>query len=78
MAMNATQAPKVSNLRETRREMAEARKRHPAGKAAPAKAPAKKAPAKKAAAKTGAAKLRWQFADGFANRATTGQTASWP
>ena len=32
--------------------------------------------ARKTAAKTGTPKLRWQFPSGFAERATTGQTAS--
>jgi hypothetical protein len=68
MAMNenTTQAPAtpVANLRETRKEMAAARKRHPAGKQAPAKAPAE-APAKKAAPKaTKPAGLHWTFPNG--------------
>ena len=71
---NETPAP-VSNLRAARKEQTQARAAskaaHPAGKQTPAKAPAKKAPAK-----TGAPKLRWQFPSGFAERATTGQTAS--
>jgi hypothetical protein len=78
---NETPAP-VSNLRAARKEQTQARAAskaaHPAGKAAtPAKeAPAKKAAAKKQAAKGGTPKLRWQFPSGFAERATTGQTAS--
>ena len=77
---NETPAP-VSNLRAARKELTQARAAskaaHPAGKQTPAKAPAKKAAAKKAPAKTGGApKLRWQFPSGFAERATTGQTAS--
>ena len=71
---NETPAP-VSNLRAARKELTQAlaasKAAHPAGKQTPAKAPAKKAPAK-----TGAPKLRWQFPSGFAERATTGQTAS--
>jgi hypothetical protein len=65
MTTNQTPA-KVPNLRETRKAMAAAKRRHPAGKA-PAKAPAKAAPkpAAKAAAKQGdkpaRATLRWQF-----------------
>jgi hypothetical protein len=58
---NQNAAP-VANLREARKEMAAAKRRHPAGKQAPAKAPAKKlpakAPAKKAAAKA-TTKVRW-------------------
>ena len=76
---NETPAP-VSNLRAARKELTQAlaasKAAHPAGKQTPAKAPAKKAAAKKAPAKTGAPKLRWQFPSGFAERATTGQTAS--
>ena len=80
---NETPAP-VSNLRAARKELTQAlaasKAAHPAGKQTPAKAPAKKAPAKapakKQAAKTGTPKLRWQFPSGFAERATTGQTAS--
>ena len=78
---NETPAP-VSNLRAARKEQTQARAAskaaHPAGKAAtPAKeAPAKKAAAKKQAAKGGTPKLRWQFPSGFAERAKTGQTAS--
>ena len=76
---NETPAP-VSNLRAARKELTQAlaasKAAHPAGKQAPAKAPAKKAPAKKQAAKTDTPKLRWQFPGGFAERATTGQTAS--
>ena len=59
---NGTGPEAVGNLRESRKEMAAARR---AAKTA-AKAPAKKA----------APKLRWQFPDGYANRATTGQTAT--
>jgi len=77
---NETPAAPVANLRQTRKEMtaakASAKAAHPAGKQTPAKAPAKKAAAKKAPAKTGAPKLRWQFPSGFAERAKTGQTAS--
>jgi hypothetical protein len=65
---NAAPATPVANLRETRKEMAAARKRHPAGKQAPAKAPAEapaKAPAKKAApTATKPAGLRWTFPNG--------------
>ena len=77
---NETPAAPVANLRQTRKEMtaakASAKAAHPAGKQTPAKAPAKKAAAKKQAAKGGTPKLRWQFPSGFAERATTGQTAS--
>jgi hypothetical protein len=81
---NETPAAPVANLRAARKELTQARAAskaaHPAGKQTPAKAPAKKAPAKapakKQAAKTGTPKLRWQFPSGFAERATTGQTAS--
>jgi hypothetical protein len=57
-----------ANLHETRKEMAAAKRRHPAGKQAPAKTPAKKAPARKAPAKKAApkqatSKLRWEVAD---------------
>ena len=69
---NETPAAPVSNLRAARKEMAALTK---ATKAPAKKAPAK-APAKKQAAKTGTPKLRWQFPSGFAERATTGQTAS--
>jgi hypothetical protein len=51
----STTAPApVANLRDTKTEMAAARRRHPAGSKAPAKAPAKKAPAKPAA------KIAWK------------------
>ena len=77
---NETPAAPVANLRAARKELTQARAAskaaHPAGKQTPAKAPAKKAAAKKAPAKTGAPKLRWQFPSGFAERAKTGQTAS--
>ena len=77
---NETPAAPVANLRAARKELTQARAAskaaHPAGKQTPAKAPAKKAPAKKQAAKTDTPKLRWQFPGGFAERATTGQTAS--
>lgn len=60
----AAPATSVANLRETRKEMAAARKRHPAGKQAPVKAPAK-APAKKAApTATKPAGLRRTFPNG--------------
>jgi hypothetical protein len=54
----------VTNLRQTRKEMAAAKQAHPAGKAAPAKAtkaaPAKKAPAAKATTeKPSVAKKMW-------------------
>jgi hypothetical protein len=59
---NQNAAP-VANLRAARKELAAAKQRHPAGKAAPAKkAPAKKAPAKapaKAAPKVPSTKVRW-------------------
>ena len=48
MSTNQTPAP-VANLRDARKQMAAAKKAHPAGKRAPAKAPAKAAPAKPAA-----------------------------
>ena len=77
---NETPVAPVANLRAARKELTQARAAskaaHPAGKQTPAKAPAKKAPAKKQAAKTDTPKLRWQFPGGFAERATTGQTAS--
>jgi hypothetical protein len=61
--MTTNPTPTVANLRETRREMAAAEQRHPAGSKAPvktpAKAPAARAPAKKAPAKTVTPKLRW-------------------
>jgi hypothetical protein len=72
---NGTGPEAVGNLRESRKEMAAARR---AAKTA-AKAPAKKAapkPAAKKPATDAAPKLRWQFPDGYANRATTGQTAT--
>jgi len=40
MSTNQTPAP-VANLRDARKQMAAAKKAHPAGKRAPAKAPAK-------------------------------------
>jgi hypothetical protein len=54
----------VLNLRETRKQIAAARRNHPAGKQTPAKAPAKKAPAKAPAKKAAPAKpatpkVRW-------------------
>jgi hypothetical protein len=61
-----------TNLRESRKAMAEQRK---AAKAPAKKAPAQ-APAKKPAATAASTKLRWSFPDGYDNRATTGQTAS--
>ena len=77
---NETPAAPVANLRAARKELTQARAAskaaHPAGKQTPAKAPAKKAAAKKQAAKAGTPKLRWQFPSGFAERAKTGQTAS--
>jgi|SRR6516165_1579759 hypothetical protein len=51
--INPTPAP-VANLAESRKELATAKKAHPAGKRAPAKAPARKAPAKPAA------KIAWK------------------
>jgi hypothetical protein len=59
------------NLRESRKEMAAARK-------APAKkAPAKEAAPKPAAKKTdGATKLKWSFPEGFEKRGETGQSAA--
>lgn len=63
--MTSNGEAKVPNLRETRKEMAASRRRHPAGKALPAKAPVKKAPAKaaakKAVDKTATPKLRWKL-----------------
>jgi sRNA-binding protein len=71
----ALPAPGIPNLRETRRQIAEAKKRHPAGKqapaakalaTAPAKAPATKVaktpekPARKAPAQSDKPKLRWR------------------
>ena len=53
--INPTPAP-VANLAESRKELAAAKKAHPAGKRAPAKRPA---PAKKAPAKP-AAKIAWK------------------
>jgi hypothetical protein len=52
----------VTNLRETKRQMAASRKAHPAGKQTPAKAPAK-APAKKAPAGNTpvATKIAWKL-----------------
>jgi hypothetical protein len=69
MSMGNGSTP-ANNLHETHRELAAAKRRHPAGKKAPAKTPAKKAPAKKAAAKKAAAtaaapKVRWTVADGM-------------
>jgi len=61
MATTTATAP-VKNLRETKREMAGAKR-------APAKAPAKRAPAKKqapATAATPARKLRWTVVEEFA------------
>jgi hypothetical protein len=55
-AIESTNAP-VANLRDTKKEMAAAKRRHPAGKQAPAKAPAKKASDK------ASTKIRWT-ADG--------------
>jgi len=83
-AENGTSPEAVANLRETRKEMAAARRAaKTAGRPAPAKAPAKKAaaprtPAKKAAAKKtdAAPKLMWQFPEGFEKRGETGQSAA--
>jgi hypothetical protein len=55
-AIESTNAQPVANLRESKKELAAAKK------PAPAKAPARKAPAKKAAAKS-STKIRWT-ADG--------------
>jgi hypothetical protein len=63
----ASEAPAPANLHEARKELAQAKRRHPAGKAA-AKAPAKKAPAaekaekaeRKVPKKSDQTKLRWQ------------------
>jgi hypothetical protein len=52
--MTENQNAPVANLRETRKQMAAAKRAHPAGK----KAPAKKAPAKKATGTAGP-KMRW-------------------
>lgn len=70
MTTNQTPA-KVPNLRETRKAMAAAKRRHPAGKA-PAKAPAKAVTVTPKAApkavtvtdKPARATLRWQFPNG--------------
>jgi hypothetical protein len=48
MSENTTPAA-VANLRDTKKQLAQAKQRHPAGKAAPAKVAAKEAPAKAAA-----------------------------
>jgi len=58
MSENTTQAPAtpVANLRETRKQMAEAKKRHPSTAAKP-KAPAKKAEPTRTT-------LRWVFPEG--------------
>ena len=59
--MTSNEKAATPNLRDTKKEMAAARRRHPAGKALPpAKAPAKKA-APKPAAKEASAKLRWKL-----------------
>ena len=77
MTETTTQVP--TGLRAARKEQAEARKQHPAGKAlpkpGPAKAPANKAPAAKQADKPASTKLRWVFPEGFENKDKTGQTA---
>jgi hypothetical protein len=53
--VSTTDTAQVANLRETKRQMAQSRKAHPAGKQAPAKAPAKKA----SGAGTASAKISW-------------------
>jgi hypothetical protein len=82
MTTNGNETPEapVANLRQTRKEMAAAKvaskAAHPAGRQTAAKAAAKTAPAKTAGSAPASTKLRWQFPDGFDNRQTTGQTAS--
>ena len=68
-AENGTSPEAVANLRETRKEMAAARRAaKTAGRPAPAKAPAKKT--------DGATKLKWSFPEGFEKRGETGQSAA--
>jgi len=57
-AIESTNAQPVANLAAAKKEQAAARRRHPAGKAAPAEAPAK-APAKKAASAKPSTKIKW-------------------
>jgi hypothetical protein len=66
MTNNQNAAPAPANLHETRKQLAEAKRRHPAGSKTPAKKAPAKAPAPKAGEKTrkapsasGKAKLRW-------------------
>jgi hypothetical protein len=61
----------VANLRETKKAVATARQRHPAGKALPKPGPAK-APAK--AAPTKAGQIRWTYPEGRDNRKGNPQT----
>jgi hypothetical protein len=70
MSENTNPPAAVTNLRDTKKAMAAAKKAHPAGKAAPAtktpaRAPAKKAPAeastgRKTPTRSDKARLRWQ------------------
>jgi hypothetical protein len=66
-----TTATTTPNLRETQKEMAAAKRRHPAGKATPAK---KAAP--KAAPTPASKKLRWTFDEGN-DRTMVGKVAQY-